>query len=424
MPSLLPRALPRLAILFGVVVALVAATAAPAATVTMVAAGNIACAPAEYNLPTPTTCQQEATAQAVEQLNPAFVATLGDNQYESGALDEFRGSFDPTWGRFKSRIRPAAGNHEWRTPGAAGYFSYFGAQAGEPGKGWYSYQAGNWHVIVLDSRCATIGCGPGSEQDGWLRADLAAHRSESCTLAYFHHAPFTGGQTRTDPNNLAARALFATLHAAHTDLVLAAHDHSYQRFTPLDPSGAEDQRLGLREIVVGTGGVSHHSFEAVAAHTVASNDKTFGVLQLTLGPRDYAWRFHPVAGGTFTDAGSDACNRAPAALRASVRGGRLATTLRRGLRTSVRSDRQATLKDTATVDARTASRLGLGRRTATVASGRATARAGRATRQTLRFTRRARAALGRARRVRLTVRVTATTPAARTSITTRRVTLR
>jgi hypothetical protein len=416
-------ALQRLAAPLIAAAALIAAAPASAATVTMAAAGDIACPPTA-NVPTPTSCQQAATAQAVEQFNPPFVAALGDNQYETGTLAEFQGSFDPTWGRFKSRIYPAAGNHEWKTAGAAGYFDYFGARAGERGKGWYSYQAGDWHVIVLDSQCDAVGCGAGSEQDRWLRADLAAHRSESCTLAYFHHAPFTGGQTHEDPNNLAARSLFATLYTAHVDLLLTAHDHSYQRFTPVNPSGDEDQRLGLREIVVGTGGEDFHAFATVAPHTVARNDSTFGILELTLGARDYAWQFQPVAGGTFTDSGTDVCHRAPAVLRASVRGGRLGVALRRGLRATVRSDRAAKLRWTATVNARTARRLGLGRRTAKVGSGRATVRPGRRTRPRLRFTSRARSALRRAGRVTLTVRFTARTPAGRTSRATRRVTLR
>jgi hypothetical protein len=421
-PSPFCSALRRLALPLAVA-ALVIAPPASAATVTLAAAGDIACAPAT-NVPTPTSCQQEATAQAIEALNPAFVAALGDNQYEAGTLAEFQGSFDPTWGRFKSRIRPALGNHEWSTSGAAGYFDYFGSQAGKRGKGWYSYQAGDWHVIVLDSECDVVGCGAGSEQDRWLRADLAAHRAESCTLAYLHHAPFSAGSHGDDPNNLAARFLFARLQKAHADLLLAGHDHDYQRFAPLDPSGAEDRQLGLREIVVGTGGRDLHPFATSLPHTIARDDKTFGVLELTLGARDYGWRFHPVAGGTFTDSGSAQCHRAPATLRVSVRGGKLAPVLGRGLRATLRSDRAARLNGVATVDARTARRLGLGRRTAKVASGRATLRAGRRTRATLRFTRRARSALQRAERVRVSVRLTASTPAGRTTHVTRRVTLR
>lgn len=425
MLAALRSALSRLAIPFAATAALVAAAPASAATVTIVAAGDIACAPAA-NAPSPTSCQQAATAQAIEQLNPTIVAPLGDNQYEEATLGDFQGAFDPTWGRFKDRMRPAAGNHEWHTEGAAGYFDYFGAQAGERGKGWYSYQAGDWHVIVLDTQCNKVGgCGPGSEQDRWLRADLAAHRGESCTLAYFHHPPFTGGASRIFPEDLAAgRSFFATLHEAQADLVVTGHDHSYQRFAPLGPSGEADRKLGLREIVVGTGGKSLRGFQVVAPHTEARDDKTFGVLQLTLAARDYAWKFHPVAGGTFTDAGSGACHRAPATLRASVRRTKLAAALRRGLRTTVRSDHAAKLKATATVTASTARRLGLGRRKKTVANGRATARAGRATSQKLRFTRRARAALSHARRVTLSVRFTATTAAGRKTVQTRRVTLR
>ncbi len=407
-----------------VVVVLVVVAPVSAATVTIVAAGDIACAPAS-NVPSPVACQQEATAQAVEQINPSFVAALGDNQYETGSLAEYQGAFAPTWGRFKDRIRPTAGNHEWLTAGAAGYFDYFGSQAGERGKGWYSYQAGDWHVIVLDSQCnLNGGCGAGSEQDRWLRGDLAAHRAESCTLAYYHIPPFTGGAARDSTDSVAARPLFATLHEAQVDLVVTGHEHSYQRFAPLDQFGNEDRAAGLREIVVGTGGKDLKSLQVLAPNTEARDDKTFGVLELTLRPTDYAWKFHPVAGGTFTDTGSTPCHRAPAVLRTTVRRGRLATVLRRGLRASVRSDHPTSLRGTASVNAGTARRLGLGRRSATVASGRSSATAGRATSQTLRFTRRARRALGRASRVTLTVRFTATTPAGRISQSSRRISLR
>jgi hypothetical protein len=398
--------------------ALLVAGPASAAEVKMVAAGDIACAPG--GVPSRTSCQQEATAQAVEQINPSVVAPLGDVQYEVGSLAEFNGSFNLSWGRFKSKMRPAVGNHEYKTPGATGYFDYFGGQAGPRGKGWYSYEAGDWHVVVLNSQCSAVGCEPGSEQGRWLAADLAAHRSASCTLAYYHHGAFTGGDTAHDPNNLAARALFGQLNAARADLVLNGHDHSYQRFEPLRPDGGVDQALGLREIVVGTGGDDFHAFGPPAPNTAVRDNASFGVLELNLRATDYDWRFHPVAGATFTDAGSATCHRVPAKLRASVkrkpRGG--------ALRAVVGSDRAVSLRGTARVSARTARRLGLGRHATTVAKGRGRVAAGASRTLKLRLTRRARVALRRTRRVKLSVRLTGTTAAGRTSAVTRRVTLR
>jgi hypothetical protein len=76
---------------------------------------------------------------------------LGDNQYETGSLADFQSSYDPTWGRVKGITHPVPGNHEYLTSGAAGYFSYFGAAAGDPTKGYYSFDLGSWHIIALNS---------------------------------------------------------------------------------------------------------------------------------------------------------------------------------------------------------------------------------------------------------------------------------
>jgi hypothetical protein len=272
------------------------ANTVPVAAGSMVAAGDIASC---------TSTGDEATAALVDTI-PGTVAALGDLAYENGSTSDFSLCYSPTWGRFKPRTRPAPGNHEYQTPHAAPYYAYFGAAAGDPTKGYYSYNLGAWHVIVLNSNCGQIsgGCGRGSPQVAWLKRDLAAHRN-FCTLAYWHHPRFSSGRVGSDAG---METFWDTLYAARADLVLVGHDHDYERFAPQGPNGVAAPNLGLREIVVGTGGASHFVLGTPIANSEVGNDTTFGVLHLTLRAARYDWQFLPVAGASFTDAGSTACH--------------------------------------------------------------------------------------------------------------------
>ena len=247
----------------------------------------------------------EATAQLVEVIS-GTVATLGDNVYERGTPEQFSGCYDPAWGRFKNRIRPSPGNHEYLTPGAAGYFDYFGAAAGQLGQGYYSYDLGAWHLVALNSVCWEVGgCGADSPQALWLAADLQAHPA-ACTLAYWHHPRFSSG---LHGDNALVQPLWDVLYAAGAEVVLNGHDHHYERFAPQDPNGTADPARGLREFIVGTGGRSHYPFPGgPGANSEASNTDTYGVLKLTLHADSYDWEFVPVAGKTFTDSGSGTCH--------------------------------------------------------------------------------------------------------------------
>ncbi len=270
-------------------------TAGRVPTATLIAAGDIAsCGSAG----------DEATAKVLDKLKGS-VATLGDNVYDSGTASEFANCYDPSWGRHKGRTHPAAGNHDYLTAGAAGYFGYFGAAAGEPAKGYYSYKLGAWHIVVINSNCADIGgCGAGSAQERWLRADLASHRAR-CTLAYWHHPRFSSGPHGSDTMT---QPIWQALYEAGADVVLSGHDHDYERFAPQTPAGTADSRLGIREFVVGTGGRSHYTPGAAIANSQVRNGDTFGVLKLTLKPASYQWQFVPEAGGSFTDSGSGSCH--------------------------------------------------------------------------------------------------------------------
>lgn len=274
----------------------------PGAPPLLVGVGDLAC-PA--GLPrTAATCRQADTAALAGRLRPAAVALLGDLQYDRGALAEFRASFARSWGRFGSRLHPAPGNHDYATPGAAGYYAYLGARAGPGRRGYYSFDLGDWHVVSLNSNCTVVSCAAGSAQERWLRADLATHPAR-CTLAFWHHPRFSSGFHGSSP---LVAPFWSALHAAGADVILVGHDHDYERFGPQDATGRPDPRRGLRQFVVGTGGVNLRRWaRGPLPNTQRRNDRTFGVLALSLQPGRYTWRFVPVSGGSFRDAGSAAC---------------------------------------------------------------------------------------------------------------------
>lgn len=251
-----------------------------------------------------------ATAKILEQI-PGTVFAAGDLAYEKGSPVEFQNCYDITWGEFKARTRPALGNHEYGEPSASGYFAYWGAQAGPVGKGYYGYDLGKWHIVVLNTNCYSKtlgGCGAGSPQETWLKADLAEH-PDACILAYGHHALFSSGVFKSHAVHPELKDLWQDLYAAHAVLELAGHEHSYERFAPQDPEGHADPVNGIREIVVGTGGRSHDPLGFAMANSEVRNTDTYGVLKLTLTPDHYTWEFIPEKGKTFTDSGSGDCPR-------------------------------------------------------------------------------------------------------------------
>lgn len=246
----------------------------------------------------------EATAKLLDSI-PGVVFTVGDNAYEEGTKEQFDKCYDPTWGRQKSRTRPAVGNHEFHSGGATPYFDYFGAAAGDPKTGYYSYDLGSWHIIVLNSECDQVGgCQRGSAEEKWLKADLDGH-PRMCTLAYWHKPLFSSGAKHGDDPEM--KDFWIDLYAAHVSVVVNGHDHDYERFAPQDPEGKPDPSHGIREFVAGTGGKSHRPFSAPLPTSELRNDDTYGVLKFTLHPKSYDWQFIPVSGKTFQDSGSGTC---------------------------------------------------------------------------------------------------------------------
>jgi len=276
----------------------VSAQVAIAADPVFVGAGDIASCTSEGD---------EATANLLDTI-PGTVYTTGDNAYESGTATEFANCYTPSWGRHKARTWPTVGNHEYYDPSgnASGYFTYFGAAAGNPQEGYYSHDLGQWHVVALNSMCEKVGgCGASSPMVTWLKQDLAAN-PRTCTLAYFHHPLFTSGSSSGGSSKM--KPSWEALYAAGADVVLNGHVHNYERFAPQTPSGVEDRAQGIREFVIGTGGKSLNTLDSNLTNSEVLDASTYGVLKLTLHPSSYDWEFVPVAGQTFTDVGSESCD--------------------------------------------------------------------------------------------------------------------
>jgi hypothetical protein len=283
-------ALAALALAFAVYFAPSAERSAEAATATLVGAGDIASCSSSGD---------EATAALVKNI-PGTVFTTEDNAYNSGTLSEFDNCYAPSWGTFKHRTRPSPGNHDYNTANAQGYRDYFGAAAtNSNGKTHYTYRLGAWRVYSIDSH---IRAGTASNQYRWLADSLAKYKRQ-CMAAYWHHPIASSGP---HGNQDKMRPIFKLLDDNGADLVLAGHDHGYERFARINSTGAPD-RNGMREFVVGTGGASQYRTRTVQPGSQVRNSDTYGVLKLTLNAGSYRWRFVPVAGKTFTDSGTTRC---------------------------------------------------------------------------------------------------------------------
>jgi len=244
--------------------------------------------------------QGNATAKLLDRI-PGTVFTVGDNVYSHGTVLEFIECYSMSWGRHRSRTRPAPGNHDYESPQARPYFDYFGANAGPPGLGYYSYTLGDWHIVSLNSN--TNAKSWGAAQEEWLRQDLAASRS-NCTLAYWHHPFFSSGKRYG--NVLDTANLFRILYEHGTAALISGHEHIYERFAPQDPDGHADPK-GIRQFVAGTGGARLYKLGPPKPNSEVRNNVAHGVLRLTLNSTSYSWEFIPVAGQTFSDRGSASC---------------------------------------------------------------------------------------------------------------------
>ena len=263
------------------------APAAAEAPAILLAAGDIAGCADHY--------RDEVTAELLAGL-PGTIAPLGDVVYQNGTRWQFRNCYHPSWGRVLARSRPTPGNHEYRTTEASPYYEYFGAQAGPPGKGYYSYTLGTWQIYSLNSERNI------AEQTAWLKAHLATNKSR-CILAYWHKPLYTSGEVPPTPE---VRPMFDALYRAGAEVVLNGHQHNYERFAPQDADSNHKAR-GTRQFVIGTGGAQLEGFVSVAKNSKVRYVAGHGVLRMNLSPGMYSWNFLPVAGAPPADSGAANC---------------------------------------------------------------------------------------------------------------------
>ena len=216
----------------------------------------------------------EATARFLDAI-PGLVFTLGDNVYPYASAGNFQNCYDPSWGRHRARTRPIAGNHDWYNNYWGAYFDYFGASAGPPGLGYYSYDLGTWHVLALNSN---LHGNAGSPQYEWVRADLASTRS-ACILTLWHHPRYSSGPSGGDTT---MKDIWRLLQDAGAELVLSGHDHIYERFAPQDADGRLDRARGIRQFVVGTGGYTLYDLGPAPPNSEVRDNHSWGILKLSL----------------------------------------------------------------------------------------------------------------------------------------------
>jgi len=229
---------------------------------------------------------------------------LGDIQYENGALSAFNTSYHKWFAPYTGITRPVPGNHEYRTPGASGYYNYYSAKTYAAPPGYYSFDIGNWHLVALNSNCAALGgCGSQTAQAVWLKNNLANTSNKLCTLAFWHHPRFNSGEHSGAANMTWA---WNILDARNAEVILNGHEHSYQRFRPLNRYGNVNAD-GIVQFVSGAGGKNHYSGGATSQKSAFRNTTDFGMLLLSLGDSylDYEW---VTEFGVTKDSGTIECN--------------------------------------------------------------------------------------------------------------------
>ena len=275
----------------------------------IVAIGDIVCDPQDKHITTPDKahCQDKKVIQRVKEARPDAILALGDIQYSNGSLSKFQNSFAKQWGSLKSIIYPTPGNHEYFTPQAEGYYTYFKDSPIDTSKGYYDFTLGRWKILSLNSNCDKIGgCSATSRQLTWLE-EVLDREPAPCTLAFWHHPRFTSGEYSTDAvSKSRSDAFWPKLSAHKTDIVLNGHDHLYERFAPQDARG-KPIADGMRQFTIGTGGKSLYERTMTTANSEKIIDNHFGILIIDLYPNSYKWEFKSTE-SKILDSGQQECH--------------------------------------------------------------------------------------------------------------------
>ncbi|MBC7893966.1 MAG: metallophosphoesterase [Cytophagaceae bacterium] len=276
----------------------------------LIGAGDIATCPSQGDDNTARLVDSVLKADSVAGVSDAVFAA-GDIVYPSGRTVDFERCWKPSWGsperRIMKKIMPVPGNHEYDTPGASGYYAYFGERAGPPDKGYYAYNLGAWRIYALNSeipRNRRFTAADRKAQEDWLRKDMEDNKEKRCMAAYWHHPRFSSSYHGSDPDLL---SLFNVFYEGNGDVVMVGHDHTYERFAPQNPVGVLDTLRGIAQIVVGTGGADLRGFRAAARNSMSRVEGYYGVLKLTLGAGEYQHAFLDTRGRIW-DPGKGKCH--------------------------------------------------------------------------------------------------------------------
>jgi hypothetical protein len=168
---------------------------------------------------------QRSVLRQIESVPFDFFLHLGDLAYERGTPTEIEAKFfrvyAPVLQSFPAYV--VAGNHEYATRDAAPLRQAFVLPENGTASGrerYYSFDYGNVHFVAIDTELI------GPEQARWLERDLESRQPWKVVFA--HRPPFSSGEHGADA---AFQQVFVPILERHrVDLVLAGHEHHYERF--------------------------------------------------------------------------------------------------------------------------------------------------------------------------------------------------
>ncbi len=279
----------------------------------------------------------------------AKILALGDLAYNSSSITELNSCYEPTWGKFKNHTLPVPGNHEHYATfdfvkgfNLDHYNEYWGERftsfpkdAGNPQKGYYKIEIGDWRLIAVNTEvivdnASTLAEYPmklfqripdeaqrnkqiaalknslatvdseysttAENQNKWLKEEALVD-DKQCKLVFTHHPKYSSGKHGNNKKETKPlKSLYKTLHDNNVSLIVSGHDHHYERFYPLDGKGHRDFKSGMRTFVVGTGGIWLRALKNTQANSEVRRNDRWGVLKIELFENSYSWQFIPTEG--------------------------------------------------------------------------------------------------------------------------------
>ena len=260
-----------------------------------------------------------------------LVASTGDNEQENNpTVSDYQNYFGATYGPFVTQgiFMQIRGNHDIQSAGSytdyngsvhasgAAYWDYFGANARAANINGqkltdYSYDLGGWHIIGLDQLSSSS---LNKNTLNFLTSDLAAHSAQKCQIVYWHVPTYSSGVLHGDAPAL--MPLNQAEYNAGVDIQINGHDHDYQRFYPINPSGVRDNAKGITTFIDGIGGQDGRAGSKTSTAQAASavymdafpGGEAIGVVQFTLHPTSADFALYDGNTGAILEQGNIPCH--------------------------------------------------------------------------------------------------------------------